>query len=188
MPTPQSAGAFTRGLGAFLLRLSGFHLEGEYPAHLAKYVMIVAPHTSNWDFVVGLFAKWALGLRVRFLAKHTIFRFPLGTFLRWWGGMPIRRHEAGGVVPDAVAAFRENESLCVVITPEGTRTKVAAWKSGFYRIAHEAGVPIVPVAFDYVKRAIRFHPPFWPTGDYDADLPKLQACFSREIALRPENY
>ena len=186
-PTPQSAGPFTRGLGAFLLRVAGFHLEGEYPAHLAKYVMIVAPHTSNWDLVVGLFAKWALGLRVRFLAKHTLFRFPLGIVLRWWGGIPIRRHAAGGVVPDAVAAFRENESLCVVITPEGTRSK-AAWKSGFYRIAHEAGVPIVSVAFDYPKRAIRFHPPFWPIGDYEQDLPKLQACFSSEMALHPENY
>jgi 1-acyl-sn-glycerol-3-phosphate acyltransferase len=149
--------------------------------------MIVAPHTSNWDFVVGMFAKWALGLRARFLAKHTVFRFPLGPFLRWWGGIPIRRHAAGGVVPDAVAAFREHEYLAMVITPEGTRSK-AEWKSGFYRIAHAAGVPIVPVAFDYPKRAIRFNPPFWPTGDYEKDLPALQAFFSRDMALRPENY
>jgi 1-acyl-sn-glycerol-3-phosphate acyltransferase len=186
-PTPQSAGAFTRALGGLLLRLSGFHIAGEYPTHLTQYVMIVAPHTSNWDFVVGMFAKWALGLRVRFLAKHTLFRFPVGMFLRWWGGIPIRRHQAVGVVPDAVQAFRDNDPLCVVITPEGTRSK-AAWKSGFYRIAHEAGVPIVPVVFDYSKRAVRFDPPFWPTGDYEQDLPKLQAGFSSEMALHPENY
>ena len=187
-PTPQSGGAFTRGLGSFLLRLCGFHFEGEYPTDVTRYVMIVAPHTSNWDFVVGLFAKWKLGLHARFLAKHTLFKPPLGAVLRWWGGIPIRRHQAGGVVPDAVQAFRDHEALAVVITPEGTRSKAPAWKSGFYRIAQEAGVPILPVAFDYSKRAVRFHLPFWPTGDYERDLPQLMACFSPEMAAHPENY
>jgi 1-acyl-sn-glycerol-3-phosphate acyltransferase len=187
-PTPQSASALTRAAGRLLLRLAGFHLEGEYPAEHVRYVMIVAPHTSNWDFLVGLFAKWALGLRVRFLAKHTLFKFPLGVFLRWWGGIPIRRHAAVGVVPDAVEAFRRSESLALVITPEGTRRKSEAWKSGFYRIAQEAGVPIVPVVFDYPRRAVRFHPPFWPTGDYEQDLPRLQALYSSAMAFRPENY
>jgi 1-acyl-sn-glycerol-3-phosphate acyltransferase len=170
------------------MRLIRFHIEGEYPAGLQRYVLIVAPHTSNWDFPVGMFVKFALGLRVRFLAKHTLFRFPLGVLLRWWGGLPIERTAAGGVVESAVRAFRENESLAVVITPEATRRKSDAWKSGFYRIAREAGVPILPVAFDYRARAIRFHPPFWPTGDYEKDLPLLQACFSREMAFHPENY
>jgi 1-acyl-sn-glycerol-3-phosphate acyltransferase len=186
--TPQSAGPVTRAFGRLGLRLAGFHIEGEYPADLKSYVMIVAPHTSNWDFVVGLFAKFALGLRVRFLAKHSLFRFPLGVLLRWWGGLPIERRAAGGVVAGAVRAFRENESLAVVITPEGTRGKTDAWKSGFYRIAHEAGVPILPVAFDYRAHAVRFHPPFWPTGDYEKDLPLLQACFSAEMAVHPEMY
>jgi 1-acyl-sn-glycerol-3-phosphate acyltransferase len=92
------------------------------------------------------------------------------------------------VVGGAVEAFRKNEALGLVITPEGTRSKTEAWKSGFYRIAHEAGVPILPVVFDYPARAVRFHPPFRPTGDYDKDLPLLQAFYSREMALWPENY
>jgi 1-acyl-sn-glycerol-3-phosphate acyltransferase len=187
-PTPQSGSAFTRAFGRLLLRLAGFHLEGEYPADATHYVMIVAPHTSNWDFVVGLFAKWALGLHVRFLAKHTLFRFPLGVFLRWWGGMPIDRHAPGGVVGGAVDAFRNTEFFALVITPEGTRRKTDAWKSGFYRIAQEAGVPILPVVFDYPKRAVRFHPLFRPTGDYEKDLPRLQAFYSPAMALHPENY
>ena len=186
--TPQQAGAFVRALGRTALRLIGWRLEGEYPEHAARYVMIVAPHTSNWDVVVGMFAKFALGLHVRFLAKHTLFRWPLGVLLRWWGGFPIDRRATGGVVESAARAFRESEQFALTITPEGTRGKVDAWKSGFYRVAHAAGVPILPVAFDYSKRAVRFHPLFWPTGEYELDLPKLQACFSREMALRPENY
>jgi 1-acyl-sn-glycerol-3-phosphate acyltransferase len=186
--TPLRANAFTRAFGRLAFRLIGFHFEGEYPKDASHYVMIVAPHTSNWDFVVGLMAKWALGLHGRFLAKHTLFRGPVGLFLRWWGGIPIDRHAAVGVVESAVAAFKSSEQLALVITPEGTRRRVEAWKSGFYRIAYAAGVPILPVAFDYSKRALVFHPFFWPTGDYEKDLPLLRACFSREMALRPENY
>jgi 1-acyl-sn-glycerol-3-phosphate acyltransferase len=91
-------------------------------------------------------------------------------------------------VENAIEAMRNADKLCLVITPEGTRQKVAAWKAGFYRVAHGAGVPILPVAFDYRRRAVVFEPLFHPTGDYDADLPKLLASFEASMAYRPENY
>jgi 1-acyl-sn-glycerol-3-phosphate acyltransferase len=150
--------------------------------------MIVAPHTSNWDFIVGLMAKLALGLGVRFLAKHTLFHGLLGAFLRWIGGIPVDRNAADGVVGEAIAEFRRREKLFLVITPEGTRKRVAAWKSGFYRIAEAAGVPILPVAFDYASRAVALGSLFVPTGDYEADLEVLRSKFRAEMALRPENY
>ena len=186
--TPQRGHALTRAFGRLAFRLLGFHFEGEYPKDASHYVMIVAPHTSNWDFVVGLMAKWALGLHVRFLAKHTLFKWPLGVFLRFWGGFPVDRRAAVGMVESAALAFKNSKQFGLVITPEGTRGKTEAWKSGFYRIAHAAGVPILPVVFDYQKRALVFEPLFWTTGDYEKDLPRLQAYFSREMALRPENY
>jgi 1-acyl-sn-glycerol-3-phosphate acyltransferase len=186
--TPQRGHALTRAFGRLAFRMLGFHFEGEYPKDASHYVMIIAPHTSNWDFVVGLMAKWALGLHVRFLAKHTLFRWPLGIVLRWWGGFPVDRRATVGVVESAALAFKSSQQFGLVITPEGTRGKTDAWKSGFYRIAHAAGVPILPVVFDYKKRALVFEPLFWTTGDYEKDLPRLQASFSREMALRPENY
>ena len=188
LQTPQRGHAFTRAFGRFAFRLLGFHFEGEYPEDASHYVMIIAPHTSNWDFVVGLMAKWALGLRVRFLAKHTLFFWPLGVFLRWWGGFPVDRRAAIGMVESAAEAFRTSEQFGLVITPEGTRGRTETWKSGFYRIAHAAGVPILPVVFDYKKRALVFEPLFRTTGDYEQDLPRLQAYFSAEMALRPEKY
>jgi 1-acyl-sn-glycerol-3-phosphate acyltransferase len=184
---PRRGNAFSRWLGRVGMALCRFRFEGSFP-DIPRFVLIVAPHTSNWDFVVGLFAKLALGLRARFIAKHTLFRGPFGAFLRWMGGMPVDRRAPGGIVESAIEAMRSREKLCLVITPEGTRKKVAAWKAGFYRVAHGAGVPILPVAFDYRKRAIVFEPLFQPSGDYDADLPKLLAGFDASMAYRPENY
>jgi 1-acyl-sn-glycerol-3-phosphate acyltransferase len=184
---PQRGNAFSRGLGRLGLALFRFHFEGSVP-DVPRLVMIVAPHTSNWDFVVGLFAKLALGLRARFIAKHTLFRGPFGSFLRWLGGIPVDRRAPGGVVETVTDAMRAAERLYLVITPEGTRKKVPAWRSGFYRVAHGAGVPILPVAFDYRKRAIVFEPLFEPSGDYEADLPALRSGFDAAMAYRPENY
>jgi 1-acyl-sn-glycerol-3-phosphate acyltransferase len=184
----QRGGPATRAFGRFALRLLGFHIEGEFPPGLERYVLIVAPHTSNWDFVVGLMAKFALGLHVKFLAKKSLFKWPLGPLLRWWGGMPVDRSAAGGVVGGAVEAFAKGGPLGVTITPEGTRSKVDAWKSGFYRIAHEAGVPILPVAFDYSRRVVELQPLFWTTGDYEKDLPRIQSGFTPEMALHPASY
>jgi len=184
---PKRGNAFSRAVGRIGFRLLGFRFEGSFP-DVPRCVLILAPHTSNWDFVVGLMAMLALALRVRFIAKHTLFWEPFGSFLRWMGGIPVDRHAPGGIIEIVIETFRASERLHVVITPEGTRRKVEAWKSGFYRIARGAEVPILPVVFDYRKRAIVFEPLFHTTRDYEADLKTLQGYFSSEMAYRPERY
>jgi 1-acyl-sn-glycerol-3-phosphate acyltransferase len=148
----------------------------------------VAPHTSNWDFVVGLAAMLALGLDVRWLGKNTIFRPPFRALLQWLGGIPVDRRAADDVVEHAVAAFRDRERLFLGLAPEGTRKKVRRWKSGFYRIAQGAGVPILLAALNYRTRAVELGPLFVPTGDYEADLEVMRSRFSKAMARHPALY
>lgn len=176
-----------RSLGGLVLRLAGWRLEG-VSLNRPQCVLVVAPHTSNWDFVFGLAAKWALGLRVRFIGKHTLFRFPLGVFMRAVGGIPVDRRATEGYVERAAALFAGGAPLYLVIAPEGTRRRVPRWKTGFHRIAMRAGVPILPVALDYSRRAVRLLPFYVPTGDYPRDLAALSAAFRPEMGCHPENY
>jgi 1-acyl-sn-glycerol-3-phosphate acyltransferase len=156
--------------------------------NVPRCVAIVAPHTSNWDFVVGLAALLALGLRGRFLAKDTLFRPPLGTFLRWMGGLPVDRATPDGVVEQAVSSLRKGEPTILALAPEGTRKRVERWKTGFYRIAVGAGVPIWPVALDYRTRTVRLHAGFATSGDLEADLTRLQSIYEPAMARYPEHY
>jgi 1-acyl-sn-glycerol-3-phosphate acyltransferase len=184
---PRRDSAFLRGLGRAALALAGWRIEGELP-NVPKCVIIVAPHTSNWDFVVGIAALFALSLRASYLAKHTLFRGPLGALLRATGGMPVDRDAPLGVVERAIELVRGSERIFLAIAPEGTRTRVDSWKSGYYRVAAGAGVPIVPVAFDYASKAVRLLPPFQPSGDYERDEAALRALFAARMARRPERY
>jgi 1-acyl-sn-glycerol-3-phosphate acyltransferase len=174
-------------LGRVAMGLSGWRFEGELP-DIRKLVLIVAPHTSNWDFLVGLQAKLALRLGGTFIGKHTLFRWPLGVFMRWLGGVPVDRSAAAGFASEVARVMRDADQMTVVLAPEGTRKRVEQWKSGFYRIAVEAGVPILPVGFDYPRKVVFFAPTFHPTGDYEKDLPQLRAHYRPEMGLRPENY
>ena len=183
---PRRGNGFSRWLGRAALALAGWRIEGELPDR-PKLVAIVAPHTSNWDFPVGLQAKLALRLGCTFIGKHTLFRWPLGVFMRWLGGIPVDRRKTQGFVSEVASVLRAADRMTVVLAPEGTR-KRAPWKSGFYRIATEAGVPILPVGFDYSRRVVFFAPLFHPTGDYEKDLPVLRAHYRPEMGLRPENY
>jgi 1-acyl-sn-glycerol-3-phosphate acyltransferase len=122
------------------------------------------------------------------VGKHTLFRGPFGIFMRWLGGVPVDRAAAAGFVAETVRALREAERMTLVIAPEGTRKFTDKWKSGFYRIAVAAGVPIFPVGFDYPRRVIFFAPLFHPTGDYEKDLPEIQRHFRADMARKPENY
>jgi 1-acyl-sn-glycerol-3-phosphate acyltransferase len=183
---PRRGGAAPRALGRLGLRLLGWRFEGAIP-DIPRAVLIVAPHTSNWDFVVGVFALLALGLRATWLGKHTIFRPPVGGLWRALGGVPVDRGAADGVVEAAAALFAAGPAF-VGMAPEGTRRKVARWKSGFWRIARAGGVPIVPVAFDWSKRAVVIHPPEATTADYDADLARLQRLYAAGMARHPAQY
>jgi 1-acyl-sn-glycerol-3-phosphate acyltransferase len=184
---PSRGGGVLRVFGRVVLALLGWNFEGEIP-NLPRFVLIVAPHTSNWDFVIGLAAMLALDLRVTWLGKHQIFRPPFGRICRWLGGVPVDRSAPEGVVEQAAAVFAPDRSAILAIAPEGTRRKVERWKSGFWRIARAAGVPVFPVAFDFRRRAVVFGEPYWPTADYEADLAALQRGFSAEMARNPQNY
>jgi 1-acyl-sn-glycerol-3-phosphate acyltransferase len=184
---PRAHGTLVAAFGRQALELAGWRFEGNFP-DVPKMVLIVAPHTSNWDFLVGLMAKFALRLGCRFIAKHSLFWWPLGEFLRAVGGIPINRAAAGDFVEEAVRIFDARETLVLVITPEGTRSRVERWKTGFHRIARAATVPIVLVTFDYSRRLVRLGPAFPATADYENDLAAIQSHITAAMAKHPERY
>jgi len=187
-PNVQRAhSALSAWLGRTSMSLSGWRFEGQVP-DVRRMVLIVAPHTSNWDFLVGLQAKLALRLGGTFIGKHTLFRWPLGVFMRWLGGVPVDRGAATGFASEVARVLKQAEQMTVVLAPEGTRKRVEQWKSGFYRIAVEAGVPILPVGFDYSRKVVFFAPLHQPTGDYEQDLPRLRAYYRAEMGKTPANY
>jgi len=174
---PRRGNAFSKAFARAILALFGWRVTGEVPDR-AKMVAIVAPHSTNWDFVVGILVVFALGLRVRYLGKHTLFRPPLGWLMRWLGGTPVVRESPQGAVQDAAEMVAREDKVLLGIAPEGTRTPGKPWRSGFYNIATAAQVPILPAAFDYPAKALRLFPLFEPTGDYKADLARLQALYA----------
>ena len=174
---PRTGGPISRAVGRWVLRALGWRVDGNFP-NVRKLVIIAAPHTSNWDFVVGLAAKLALGLEVRFLGKDTLFRFPLGIFMRAWGGVPVDRTASHDVVQTTVDEIARSERMVLAIAPEGTRKRVHRWRTGFYHIAHSARVPILPVALNFGERAVQIGIAFDTTGDVEADVRELQARFA----------
>lgn len=174
---PRSGGPISRALGRWVLALIGWHVEGEFP-NLPKFVVIVAPHTSNWDFVIGMGAKLALSIAATWIGKDTIFRFPFDGLLRSLGGMPVDRSSANAVVQQIADEFGRRPRMVFALAPEGTRKRVERWRTGFYHIARAAGVPIVPVAFDWSTRAVRIMPPFTTTGNAESDIAALQRMFA----------
>jgi 1-acyl-sn-glycerol-3-phosphate acyltransferase len=171
---PRRGNRVTRALARGLMSVCGWRIRGDFP-DLGKAVFIVAPHTSNWDFIVGVGALYAIGFRAAFLAKHTVFRGPLGWLMRFLGGIPVDRRAPHGAVERVVRRFRESEQLMLGLAPEGTRKRVGRWKTGFYHIAQKAGVPIVPATFDYDQRCILIGEPLATTGDIAADLAMLKS-------------
>jgi 1-acyl-sn-glycerol-3-phosphate acyltransferase len=160
-----------------VLRLGGWNLTGEFP-DVPRLVLIAAPHSSWWDGVWGLLIKVAIGADVHFMAKQELFRWPLGGLLRRLGGMAIDRGAAKGVVEQMIDQFHQREKLWLGIAPEGTRKPVKRWKSGFWHIAHDADVPIFPVAFHYPDKTIQLGPLVETTGDMDADVAVLRAFYA----------
>ena len=183
---PRRGGAFTRAFGRLGLAVAGWRLVGEIP-DAPKFVAIVAPHTSNWDFVVGLLAKFALAVDAAWLGKHTLFRPPFGAIMRRWGGIPVDRAASHDVVAQTVAAFAARPRMVLAVAPEGTRKRVTAWRSGFYHIARGAGVPILLVALDWPHRTIRFGPTVTPTGDAEGDIARIRARYADVAGKRPRD-
>lgn len=174
-------------LSAFILRLFGWKITGHYPRELSKVVVAVAPHTSNWDFPVGVLVNSAGKFRANYVGKHTIFRWPFGMFFRWLGGIPVDRRKNNNFVQATVEAFQREPRLHLVMAPEGTRKKVPKFKSGFYHIARLAGVPICLCTFNWSTREVIFDPQlFYPTGDEDADLAYIWNYFKGIPGANPE--
>ncbi len=177
-----------RSIGGFLFsRAMGWRIEGSFP-DIPKMVVIVAPHTSNWDFFGGFFAYLQLDLDATWFGKHTLFKWPFGAFFRHFGGIPIKRGRSASVVDLYVEEFERRDRMVLAIAPEGTRKKVRSWKSGFYRIAVGAKVPIVPVAIDYGRKVLRIDVPFEPTGSFDDDLPLIKARYAGVVARHPDQF
>lgn len=171
---------------SFWFRLFGWKLKGRQP-DLKKYVIIVAPHTSNLDFFVGVAAKSIAGFKSDFMAKHSLFKIPVvGWFLRWVGGHPVDRTKKMNMVDQVVQLFEAHEEFVMTVTPEGTRSYNENWKTGFYRIAHQARVPIVKVGFDYGNKVVEFTEPFYTTGDVEKDIEEIKAYYRTIKGRHPE--
>ena len=160
----------------WILSLFFFFIVGKLP-DINQYVLIVAPHTSNWDLVIGLLARFAVQTRIHFLAKKEIFVFPLKQFMIAVGGTPVDRSKSANRVEQLVDLFKNNEHFILGLAPEGTRSPVKRWKFGFYHIAQKAKVPIVMVGFDYSSKEVIISPPLPVSGDIEADYARMLDFF-----------
>ena len=177
-----------RGFSIAMLKIIGWKVRGELPAGLKKYVLIVAPHTSNWDFFLFVFAVSVLRFQPRVLIKSTLFVGPLGWFLRYCGAIPVNRKKASSLVNYIADVYHENEEFVLIITPEGTRSANPNWKRGFHHIAIAAGVPILIVSVDSSVKCISIEQVLHPTEDIDADLKVIKSIFDTKRGLKPDNY
>ena len=172
-------------MGRLLFPLVGWKTEGQLP-DIPQWVCIVAWHTSNWDFFYGLLASWVFRVHTSFLGKDSIFRGPVGWFLKKLGGIPVDRSRHHNVVAAAVEAFKTRPHLIFAIAPEGTRHRLEYWKSGFYHIARDANVPVVLAYLDYDRKVCGFGPTIALTGDIEADLARIRAFYSTVATKHPE--
>ena len=171
-------------LARFIMRLTGWRVEGKLP-DLPKFVLIGAPHTSNWDFVLFLGVIFTLKANVRFMGKAEIFHSPLGRFFYYCGGVPVDRKKSTGLVEQMVKACNESENFILTIAPEGTRHHVSDWKQGFYHIAKGAGIPIVLAIVDGKHKTVRIGQVFHPTENMDADLKAIKGVFEGIVGVNP---
>jgi len=174
-----------RGLAFSFMKVFGWRLEGRLP-NVNKLVVIAAPHTSNWDLPVLLSLAFALKAKACWLGKHTLFRWPFGFLFRWMGGIPVYRSASQNVVAQSVEMFRNSEKLILTIPPEGTRSKVSHWKTGFYYIALGAEIPIAMAFIDYGRKASGVGPTLYPTGNIEADMEIIRDFYINVTAKYPD--
>lgn len=173
-------------LGKFLFQLIGWKYKGEYPGNDKSFVIIIAPHTSNWDVPIGLFLKFWLNIKSSFYVKSEIFFPPLGWLLKALGALPVVRSRSTRFVNHVIEDFRKRKNHRIIITPEGTRKGVDKFKTGFYHIAYGAKVPILPILFDYVNKQITFKDFIYPSGDAKKEIPEIEKMFEGVKGKYPE--
>jgi len=180
-------GTLLYAISIIFLKILGWRRVGQIP-EMPRYVMIAAPHTSNWDMPVTLALAFAFRVKVYWMGKETIFKWPFGTLMKWLGGIPIDRSKAHNIVEQSISAFKENDHLVMIIPPEGTRKKVRYWKTGFYHIAYGAGVPIVLGFLDFAHKTGGIGPVVWPSGDINADMKIIQTFYAGITGKYPDDY
>ncbi len=178
-----------RFLSIGFLRLTGWRVEGQLPEGASKCVLIAAPHTSNWDLPYTLMLAFSLRLRVYWMGKHSLFKAPFGGVMRWLGGIPVNRAQANNLVANSAQAMRDAQGpMQLIVPPEGTRGKTRHWKTGFYYIAQQAGVPIVLAFVDYDRKVGGLGPVFEPTGDVDRDMAAIKAFYAPIRGKNPAQF
>jgi len=170
-------------IGRVWIRIFGWDVIGQVP-HGGKFVLVGAPHTSNWDFPFTLATLYIFRLKISWMGKDTLFKKPFGKIMRWLGGIPIDRSNEHGVVDQIVKQFSESQKLVVTIAPSGTRKKRDYWKSGFYWIAYNAQVPILCGYLDYGRKKACLGLSFVPTGDIKKDMDRIRRFY---VGIRGKN-
>jgi 1-acyl-sn-glycerol-3-phosphate acyltransferase len=180
------ASDFRARFAGWMLKLARWRVVLAQPVPL-RCVVVYYPHTSNWDFLVGLMAKWLVGVHFRFIAKESLFATPLGPWLRRWGGLPIDRTRSTGIIARLAAEFAQHDDFRLVVAPEGTRSLTPRWKSGFYHLARAANVPLALAFVDYRRRETGVGGYMNLTGDVAADMARIAAFYADKAARRPQN-
>lgn len=175
-----------RLLSILILKLMGWKAVG-CPIENARFVLIGAPHTSNWDFPLMIMVVLKLRLKVFWMGKNTLFPFPVGWFMKWLGGIPVDRSRAHNLVDQTVAQYKSEPEMIVLVPPEGTRSKVKEWKTGFYRIAVAAEVPVLMGYVDASKKEAGLADFYYPTGELEEDMPAIRAFYATKVGINPEN-
>ena len=169
-----------------ILKIAGWRVEGSLP-HSTMFVIIAAPHTSNWDFPFMLLVSFAMEMKVNWMGKDAIFRKPFRGLFKWLGGIPIDRSSSNNVVKQSIETLIRNDNLALVVPPSGTRQRVTRWKTGFYHIANGAKVPIALGFLDYQRKVGGIGPHLLPQGDLAADMEIIRAFYARVTGKYPEN-
>lgn len=172
-----------RSLSRLLLGLVGWRVVGDVPR---KGVLVGAPHTSNWDWVLTLLLAWESGVVIRLLVKKEVFVGPLGWLMRATGSVPLDRKDPGGIIRQVIASARSDETFLLGLAAEGTRSKSEHWKSGFYRIARQTGLPVTLAYIDRPSRRVGWGPTFELTGDVVADMDRVRAFYADKTGIHPE--
>lgn len=174
-------------LARFILKLFGWKIDQKAPEGIKKCVIVVGPHTSNWDFILGRLAFTMYGIKPKILIKKELFFPPLGWLLKLMGGIPVDRKKNNNITDMAVKLFEKHDEMFMVFTPEGTRKYNPNWKKGFYYIAQKANVPIYICYMDYERKIGGFHSPFYPTGNVDQDIAYIKSIMGQYKGRFPEN-
>lgn len=172
-------------IAKFILKILGWKVINELPDE-KKYMLIAAPHTSNWDFPLGLMVKFSLRIKLNYLGKGSLFDSPFGWLFRALGGIPVYRKKRLNMVDQMVQQFNQREHMILAMSPEGTRSYLEHWKSGFYHIAYKAGVPIAMATLDFGNKMVRLGSAFMPTGDIHADMKIIRAFYEGVQGKVPE--